>query len=129
MIVKRSLGAPDTTEQRVTPPRGRPSRDRGGAPTLCALIGSDFMALTLSSTNLSVTEGGTLALTVSSLDVLTRPIKPVWWVVVDGSGDPVASGVVTSLSRPGGNVTGLVLQEFESTVKWLELVKQVLPRA
>ena len=44
-------------------------------------------------------------------------------------GDPVASGVVASLSRPGGNVTGLVLQEFESAVKWLELLKQVTPTA
>jgi len=37
--------------------------------------------------------------------------------------------VVASLSRPGGNVTGLVLQEFETTVKWLEFLKQVAPRA
>jgi ABC-type uncharacterized transport system substrate-binding protein len=50
-------------------------------------------------------------------------------VVIAVVGDPVASGVVASLSRPGGNVTGLVLEEFESTVKWLELLKQVVPRA
>jgi putative ABC transport system substrate-binding protein len=49
-------------------------------------------------------------------------------IVIAVVGDPVASGVVASLARPGGNVTGLVLQEFESTVKWLELVKQVAPR-
>ena len=50
-------------------------------------------------------------------------------IVIAVVGDPVASGVVASLSRPGGNVTGLVLQEFESTVKWFELVKQVVPTA
>jgi putative ABC transport system substrate-binding protein len=50
-------------------------------------------------------------------------------IVIAVLGDPVASGLVASLSRPGGNVTGLVLQEFESTVKWLELVKQIAPRA
>ena len=50
-------------------------------------------------------------------------------IVIAVIGDPVANGVVASLSRPGGNVTGLVLQEFESTVKWLELLKQVLPTA
>ena len=50
-------------------------------------------------------------------------------IVIAVVGDPVASGVVASLSRPGGNVTGLVLEEFESTVKWLELLKQVAPRA
>jgi putative tryptophan/tyrosine transport system substrate-binding protein len=50
-------------------------------------------------------------------------------IVIAAVGDPVASGVVASLSRPGGNVTGLVLEEFESTVKWFELVKQVVPTA
>jgi putative ABC transport system substrate-binding protein len=50
-------------------------------------------------------------------------------IVIAVVGDPVGSGVVASLSRPGGNVTGLVLQEFESSVKWLELLKQVAPQA
>ena len=50
-------------------------------------------------------------------------------IVIAVVGDPVASGVVASLSRPGGNVTGLVLEEFESTVKWLELVKRIAPQA
>ena len=50
-------------------------------------------------------------------------------IVIPVVGDPVASGLVASLSHPGGNVTGLVLQEFESTVKWMELLKQVAPRA
>jgi putative ABC transport system substrate-binding protein len=50
-------------------------------------------------------------------------------IVIAVVGDPLASGVVVSLSRPGGNVTGLVLEEFESTVKWLELVKQIAPQA
>jgi putative tryptophan/tyrosine transport system substrate-binding protein len=46
-------------------------------------------------------------------------------IVIAVVGDPVASGVVASLSKPGGNVTGLVLEEFESTVKWLDLVKEI----
>jgi putative ABC transport system substrate-binding protein len=50
-------------------------------------------------------------------------------IVIAVVGDPVASGVVASLSRPGGNITGLVLQEFESTVKWLKLLRQVVPKA
>ena len=50
-------------------------------------------------------------------------------IVIAVIGDPVANGVVASLSRPGGNVTGLVLQEFETTVKWFELLKQVVPKA
>jgi putative ABC transport system substrate-binding protein len=50
-------------------------------------------------------------------------------IVVAVVGYPVENGIVGSLSRPGGNVTGLVLQEFETTVKWLQLLKQVLPTA
>ena len=38
-------------------------------------------------------------------------------------------GSSPSLARPGGNLTGLVLQEFETTVKWLELLKQVVLNA
>jgi putative tryptophan/tyrosine transport system substrate-binding protein len=48
-------------------------------------------------------------------------------IVIAAIGDPVANGLVASLARPGGNVTGLVLEEFESTVKWLDFLKQVLP--
>jgi putative ABC transport system substrate-binding protein len=50
-------------------------------------------------------------------------------IVIAVIGDPVANGLVASLSRPGGNITGLVLQEFETTVKWFELLKQVVPKA
>jgi putative ABC transport system substrate-binding protein len=50
-------------------------------------------------------------------------------IVLAVIGDPVANGVVASLSRPGGNVTGLVLQEFETTVKWFELLKEVVPKS
>jgi putative tryptophan/tyrosine transport system substrate-binding protein len=50
-------------------------------------------------------------------------------IVIAVVGDPVASGIVASLSQPGSNVTGLVLEEFESTVKWLDLIKQVVPLA
>jgi putative tryptophan/tyrosine transport system substrate-binding protein len=50
-------------------------------------------------------------------------------IVIAVIGDPVANGLAASLSRPGGNATGLVLQEFETTVKWFELLKQVVPTA
>ena len=43
--------------------------------------------------------------------------------------DPVASGLVSSLARPGGNVTGLSLMFPELVVKWLELLKQAVPEA
>ena len=41
--------------------------------------------------------------------------------------DPVGAGVVESLARPGGNVTGFALPEYAFGGKWLELLKQVAP--
>jgi putative ABC transport system substrate-binding protein len=42
--------------------------------------------------------------------------------------DPVGSGFVTSLARPGGNTTGFTLFEFSIGAKWLELLKDIAPR-
>ena len=42
--------------------------------------------------------------------------------------DPVASGLVKDLARPGGNVTGLSQQDVEVTGKRLDLLKQALPK-
>ena len=42
--------------------------------------------------------------------------------------DPVGSGFVASLARPGGSVTGFVLSEPTMAGKWLELLKEIAPR-
>jgi ABC-type uncharacterized transport system substrate-binding protein len=42
--------------------------------------------------------------------------------------DPVGTGLVASLSRPGGNVTGLSVQQTELVGKCLDLLRQALPR-
>ena len=42
--------------------------------------------------------------------------------------DPLASGFVTSVARPGGNITGFANYEQTVAVKWLELLKQLAPR-
>jgi putative ABC transport system substrate-binding protein len=49
-------------------------------------------------------------------------------IVMASSGDPVESGFVTSLARPGGNVTGFSIQAPELEGKRLELLKEVVPR-
>jgi putative ABC transport system substrate-binding protein len=49
-------------------------------------------------------------------------------IVMAGSGDAVATGLVASLARPGGNVTGLTDAVPELMAKWLELLKEAVPR-
>jgi len=52
---------------------------------------------------------------------------PATPIVFAGVGDPVGSGLAQSLSRPGGNVTGIALLTPELTPKRLELLKEVAP--
>ena len=49
-------------------------------------------------------------------------------IVMAGAADPVASGLVESLARPGGNVTGLSPMTAELGGKRLELLKEVVPK-
>jgi len=48
-------------------------------------------------------------------------------IVFVATGDPVGAGLVESLARPGGNVTGLSLQNPDLTGKRLELLREVVP--
>lgn len=49
-------------------------------------------------------------------------------IVMTASADAVATGLITSLARPGGNVTGLTILTPEVAVKRLELLKEAVPR-
>jgi ABC-type uncharacterized transport system substrate-binding protein len=48
-------------------------------------------------------------------------------IVFAAVGDPVGAGLVESLARPGGNVTGLSLQQTDAVGKRLELLREVIP--
>ena len=48
-------------------------------------------------------------------------------IVMAAGGDPVAAGLVASLARPGGNLTGLSLQLSELSGKRLQLLKEIAP--
>ena len=53
----------------------------------------------------------------------TRMVPIVFVLVID----PVGSGDVTRLARPGGNATGFLLYEYSISGKWLELLKEIAP--
>jgi putative ABC transport system substrate-binding protein len=63
--------------------------------------------------------------TTATLLLHTRTIPIVFAVV----SDPIGSGFVASLPRPGGNVTGFTNIEPTMAGKWLELLKQIAPRS
>jgi len=63
-------------------------------------------------------------LAILSLHRANRTIPIVFAAVTD----PVASGLVESLARPGGNVTGFTSAEYGMSAKWMELLKDVAPR-
>jgi ABC-type uncharacterized transport system substrate-binding protein len=61
---------------------------------------------------------------IQALQQATRTVPIVFAVV----GDPVGMGLVASLARPGGNITGFTPMEFGFGAKWLELLKEIAPR-
>jgi putative ABC transport system substrate-binding protein len=62
---------------------------------------------------------------VQALQQATRTVPIVFAIVAD----PVGAGFVDSLARPGGNVTGFTPFEYGMSGKWLELIKELAPRA
>jgi putative tryptophan/tyrosine transport system substrate-binding protein len=62
--------------------------------------------------------------TTASLLQQTRTIP----IIFANVSDPIGSGFVASLPRPGGNVTGFINIEASLASKWLELLKEIAPR-
>jgi putative ABC transport system substrate-binding protein len=67
-----------------------------------------------------------LAAGTSPVEPLLQTTRAVPIVFTIGN-DPVGSGFVESLGRPGGNATGFMAYEFSIGVKWLELLKEIAP--
>jgi len=69
-----------------------------------------------------IVTGGSTATRAAKIATVTIPI------VMSQDSDPVGSGFVASLAKPGGNITGLSSYAAELSGKRLELLKEVLPR-
>jgi ABC-type uncharacterized transport system substrate-binding protein len=63
------------------------------------------------------------ALAAAPLQQQTHSVPVVFILIID----PVESGFVASLARPGGNMTGLTPFESSAATKWLELLKEIAP--
>jgi putative ABC transport system substrate-binding protein len=92
------------------------TRDGEGKPDRLPALAAELVALKVDV----LVAGSTIAALAAKQATRTLPI------VFAAAGDPVQSGLVTSLSRPGGNVTGLSLLAPELVGKRLELLTQAI---
>ena len=60
---------------------------------------------------------------VTSLQRASRDVPIVFVGIID----PVGSGLIASMARPGGNATGFTVFEYAIAAKWLELLKEIAP--
>ena len=89
---------------------------QGNAETARAYA-AELLALTPDTILASGTHG---AIAVKQL---TRAVP----IVCVNVADPVGSGIVDSLARPGGNITGFMVYDFSFGGKWVDLLKQIAP--
>ena len=95
-------------------------RSAGGNPQLIHTLTRELVALRV---DVLLTAGGEPSIRAAK-EATSR--IPVVFVAVDF--DPVASGYVRRLARPGGNLTGVIFQQSDITAKRLEVLSQAVPR-
>ena len=69
-----------------------------------------------------------LAVASGSLEAARHASQSIPIVALDLESDPIATGAVQSLNRPGGNVTGIFFDAPEIAGKWVQIIKEMLPQ-
>ena len=88
-----------------------------GNPEAARAYAAELLALTPDIILASATPG------TMAVKQLTRTIPIVFAIVAD----PVGSGIVDSLARPGGNITGFMVYDFSFSGKLLDLLEEIAP--
>ena len=91
-------------------------RGRGGKQELMSAFAAELVA---AKPDVIVATGAA----VPALKQATATIP----IVMAATSDPVSQGLVQSLARPGGNITGMSLQAIETTSKRMELARELVP--
>jgi putative ABC transport system substrate-binding protein len=94
-------------------------RDAAGKAERLATLADELVR---SKVDLIFTPWGTASALAAKRATVTIP------VVIGAAGDPVKAGIVASLAKPGGNVTGVASLALELEGKRLELLKEVVPK-
>ena len=95
------------------------ARITGGDSTLLASMAADLVARKVDV----IVPVSPAAVRAARSATATTPI-----VASDLESDPVGAGFVTSVRRPGGNITGVFLDFPDFSKKWLELLKELVPQ-
>jgi putative tryptophan/tyrosine transport system substrate-binding protein len=95
------------------------ARFAGGDPDRLRLLAAELVAGT----------PDVLVVATTTVAVAAKKATSTIPIVALGPADPVQSGLVTSLARPGGNLTGLAPNQAEIAGKWLELLRALRPNA
>jgi putative ABC transport system substrate-binding protein len=69
-----------------------------------------------------------LAIASGSLEAARQASQTIPIVALDLESDPIATGGVQSLNRPGGNVTGIFFDAPEIAGKWVQILREMLPQ-
>ena len=70
-----------------------------------------------------------LVVVTTTVAIAAKKATSVIPIVAMGPADPVKSGLVASLARPGGNLTGVANNQAEIAGKWVELAREIAPKA